>query len=234
MAAMSAKPEMPTFSYAQAAKGLPVTPQTAKAPSTDASKTSPTPDEETTNSSPQSGSETVTAEPEVPRAAEKTTVSADKESEPAPATKSKQHASGTSSPSVGTSSTSANGKDDETSNAANGTSDSTWDKQSQASSTEKPNNGTEGAKKKSKSTSEKPAPPKELKAAPLPAVNIWQQRKEAQAKVIASLKPAKGASTTPGSGEQDQPKTASKKKDGVSDGAKDRKKTDGRKAQDGK
>ena len=240
MAAMSAKPEMPSFSYAQAAKGLPATPQSANAAPTDGSKTTQTPDEENTDSNPQSSSETVTAETETPRDAEKTTDSADKEFETVPATKSKAHASGTSSPSVGTSSTSANGKDDETSNAANGTSDSTWDKQSQASSTEKPSNGTEDAKDtkgKSKSKSEKAAPPKELKAAPLPTVNIWQQRKEAQdakSKAFASLKPGatKGASTTQGSGEQDLPKTASKKKDGVSEGAKDRKKTDGRKVRE--
>lgn len=239
MAAMSANPEIPTFSYAQAAKGLPATPQSAKASSTDSSKAAPNPDEMNTNSSPQTNSDSVPAETEAARDAEKTTASADKDSDPTP---TKPNVSGTSSPSVGTTSTSTTGKDDEV-NTPNGTSDSTWDKQSQASGTEKPSNGTEGTKGKSNSTSEKEkAPPKELKVAPLPAVNIWQQRKEAQdakAKAMAALKPtvAKAASTTPsvsGDNTQDLPKTTSKKKgaDGVSEGSKDKKRTDGRKGRD--
>lgn len=236
MAAMSANPEIPSFSYAQAAKGLPATPQSAKAASTDSSKTAPKPDEQNTDSSPQTNSEPVPTETETTRDAEKAAASADKDSDPTP---TKPNVSGTSSPSEGTTSTSATGKDDEA-NTPNGTSDSTWDKQSQASGTEKPTNGTENTK--GKSSEKEKAPPKELKAAPLPAVNIWQQRKEAQdakAKAIAALKPAatKTASTTPsvpGDNTQDLPKTASKKKgaDGVSEGGKDRKRTDGRKGRD--
>lgn len=239
MAAMSANPEISTFSYAQAAKGLPATPQSAKAASTDSSKTAPKPDEQNTDSSPQTNPDSVPAENETTRDAEKAAAGADQDSDPTP---TKPNVSGTSSPSVGTASTSATGKDDEA-NTPNGTSDSTWDKQSQASGTEKPSNGTEGTKGKSNSTSEKEkAPPKELKAAPLPTVNIWQQRKEAQdakAKAIAALKPAatktaSAAPSVPGDNTQDLPKTASKKKgaDGVSEGGKDRKRTDGRKGRD--
>lgn len=242
MAAMSANPEMTTFSYAQAAKGVHAAPQPAKAASTDSSKTVPQPDEQNTDSSPQTNADAVPAETETTRDAEKTPASADKDSELTP---TKPNVSGTSSPSVGTTSTSATGKDDGAS-TPNGTSESTWDKQSQASATEKPSNGTEteGTKGKSNPTSEK-APPKELKAAPLPTVNIWQQRKEAQdakAKAIAALKPAgtgasKTASAAPsvsGDNAQEQPKTASKKKgvDGVPEGGKDRKRTDGRKGRD--
>lgn len=208
------------------------------------------PDERTTNSSPQTKSETVTMENGIPRGAENPPASTDKESEPILAAKTKANASGMSSPSFGASSTSAAGKDDESA-TPNGTSDSTWDRQSQASGTEKPKNGAEGAKAKSNSTPEKVSlPPKELKAAPLPSVNIWQQRREAQdakAKTMGSVKsdapstaPTVASKTSSSSAsasaenQQELSKSTSKKKgtEGVSEGAKDRKKTDGRKGRD--
>ena len=102
-----------------------------------------------------------------------------------------------------------------------------------------------------KEKEKKSAPPKELKAAPLPSVNIWQQRKEAQdakVKVTGNLKPAapatktgasktaSTASSTSGENQQDQPKASSKKKgaDGVPDGAAKRNKADGKGRDEGK
>lgn len=188
---------------------------------------------------------------EPPRETEQTAAPSAKEPEPAAAANPKQDVSGTSSPSVGNSSTAP--KDEESSNTVNGTSESTWDKQSQASGSEKPNGvAAEETKEKTagKEKEKKSAPPKELKAAPLPSVNIWQQRKEAQdarVKVTGNLKPAapaaktgasktaSTASSTSGENQQDQPKASSKKKgaDGVPEGAaKHRNKADGGKGRD--
>lgn len=239
MAATSSKPEVPTFSYAQAAKGLHAPPQPTKPVSAELGSESPNQDEQKANSSAQNA-EPVTADTDAPRDAEKPAAGAEKESEPVPASKPKPNASGTSSPSVGTASTSAIGKDDDTSNTPNGTSDSTWDKQSQASVTEKPSKSAEGAKGKSKSTSEKSGkskePPKELKAAPLPSVNIWQQRREAQeakAKTVPATQPTDSTvqKISAAEDQQDLSKSVSKKKDGMPD-SKDRKKSDGRKGRD--
>lgn len=219
-----------TFSYAQAAKGV--------APSVPSAKTTPEPnnvskpDEQDSNSTSQTEN-AVTSQTEAPQEAEKTPVNSVKESETtAPA--SKTNASGTTSPSAGNS-TSTEAKD-EGSNTPNGTSESTWDKQSQASASEKPQGGDENPKEKPTEDKEKEEPPKELKAAPLPAVNVWQKRKEAQeakSKTVQPLKPATNSakngnakttsatSSISGDNQQEPPKTAPKKKavDAASEGA---------------
>lgn len=114
------------------------------------------------------------------------------------ATADAKQVSMTSSPSFGTASTSTLPKEDEITFTPNGSSDSTWDKQSQVStSAEKSTQTVDGSKDKLTETSwsETPTvPPESLyKAAPIPVVNIWQQRKEAQeakAKANATLKPS--------------------------------------------
>lgn len=215
-----------TFSYAQAAKG--VAPSVPSAKTTSEPNNVSKPDEQESNPSSQTEN-AVTSQTETPQEPEKTPVNSVKESE-TPATKA--NASGTTSPSAGNS-TSTEAKE-EGSNTPNGISESTWDKQSQASGSDKPQNGDESSKEKSENK-EKEEPPKELKAAPLPAVNVWQKRKEAQeakAKVVQSLKPAPNAAKTGNAKtasaassisddtQQDQPKAAPKKKgaDGASEG----------------
>ena len=100
-----------------------------------------------------------------------------------------------SSPGFGTASTSTLPKEDDVFSTPNGSSDSTWEKQSQSSQ-----NGTkneekvETEKEQNAGTTwdEEPPPlPVSLKEAPPPAVNFWQQRKEANdAKVKASKQAA--------------------------------------------
>ena len=237
------------FSYAQAAKGLSSTQPSTKTPSTEPPKAEPTTDDADKISGSKSSSDVQSSETETSRETEKAPpkVNGDKESS-VPTSKqnnSKPAAAGAYSPSVGTIST---GKDDDSSSAPNGTSESTWDKQSQTSGTEKPGNGAENSKGKSDSTAEKSAPPKELKAAPLPIVNVWQQRREAQdakVKAIETMKPAvapaakqqKPASSTPVTAgesqqvQQDQRKQISKKKGSDAEAGhvsgKDRKKSEG-------
>lgn len=72
----------------------------------------------------------------------------------------------------------------------NGSSES-WDKQSETSATaDRPAPMTESGKEKNGEDDWVNVPPKALKAAPIPAVNIWQQRKEAQeAKAKANAAP---------------------------------------------
>ncbi|THD00005.1 hypothetical protein EYZ11_000457 [Aspergillus tanneri] len=218
-----------TFSYAQAAKGIASTaPTMITAESNNATK----PD------GPNSGVQvenSVSSKAEASQEAENVTAIAGKDSETAAPINSKANASGTSSPSVGNSSSTSTIAKDEDLSTPNGTSESTWDKQSQDSGTDKPRNGDETPKDKLTGEKEKNEPPKELKAAPLPSVNVWQQRKEAQeakAKAVASLKPANSesgsvktgstASSISGNNQQDQPKAATRKKGGDTEG-KDRK-----------
>ena len=95
-------------------------------------------------------------------------------------------------------------KDDDVSSQPNMSSESTWDNKSQASTSvdktvepvqktsEKPERGEKGRKGKKgekKEAEKEKEPPKPLKEAPLPAVNIWQQRadqQKSQAKPVAS------------------------------------------------
>ncbi|KAL4976730.1 hypothetical protein BDW66DRAFT_46808 [Aspergillus desertorum] len=204
-----------TFSYAQAAKGIAST-QPSKTPS---ESTTPVakPDEQTTGISEETGADAATPKTEDPADVDSTTVNNVKE-----VSEHKTGVSGTSVSNASTAQIPATSKE-----SANGTLESTWDKQSQASGSDKENSTAKGTETKSseKKKKEKPAPPKELKAAPLPAVNVWQQRKEAQeAKVKANpasnatAKVSKPTSETSSVSEdtQDQPKTGSKKKGGDS------------------
>ncbi|KAK2752823.1 hypothetical protein FQN55_005955 [Onygenales sp. PD_40] len=211
--------EMPAFSYAQAAKGL-STASTAQPSVEKQSKSS------TTSSDPsRTAAGSVDGDGSVQTAASSTDLeSSTVATEPIDATDRSQapsernsnstvtapaanvpskNISGTSSPSVGTASTTTLPKEDDISLTPNGSSDSTWDKQSQASGpVEKSTQTPESTKEKQGEDGwEKETPAvNELKAAPLPAFNIWQQRKEAQeakAKATAALKPTTPATSKP-------------------------------------
>jgi la-related protein 1 len=232
---------MSTFSYAQAAKGTSGTPTPSKTPSeaekTDAKVEEQASTETTTESAPAPTESEVPQKPEVV-AEEKdddfTTVTNKH------AAKSKALNSRTTSPSVRTGSKSRKSKDDDSSNTANGSSDATEKQASSDGQTEKAEGAAEKSNDKSEE-SEKNEPPKELKAAPLPSVNIWQQRKEAQdlkvKTVPKSANNGKASSTkaTSYADETQQDSKANLKKkgaDGVSEGTKDRKKIEGGKGRD--
>jgi la-related protein 1 len=262
MTAATSKSEMPVFSYAQAARGIP-------AASTAPQPTKPTPADQTKLASHDANDTLMTgvsvnASPvqiDSRNDAEKSGSGADEpKSFSAMAQQSavtdsfKLQVPGTSSPSNGVALTPSLPRDDDISVKTNGVSDSTWDRQSQTSDpAEKSNSVEEGSKEKSSNPSEKSSPLKELKAAPIPAVNVWQQRKEAQeAKAKASAATLKSAVSLPkitsgkssnvtlqsSADNHDPPKASGKKKtaDNPSDGAgfqgKDRKRLDGGKTRD--
>lgn len=118
------------------------------------------------------------------------------QSQPAPSTPS--------SPSFGTASTSTLPKEEDDFTVPNGSSDSTWDKQSQTSQiADRSHDKPEHEKDQAKSTSwEKELPALvPLKAAPPPAVNVWQQRKdamEAKAKASKPITPSRADSLNGG------------------------------------
>lgn len=228
-----------TFSYAQAAKGSSGSPVPTKAAPTDVQSTESKPEESSNDATPESV--TTASETETPKEAEKATPSVNKEDEfttVTSKTRSKVVHSRTSSPSVRTTKES---KEIDASNT-NGKADNSSEKKSQSDAkNEKSENGSEGTKDKSEKSdksekaeknekNEKPAPPKELKAAPLPSVNIWQQRKEAQDAKVKTTPASKTASGKTEEAQQDNSKSGSKKKgaDGTTEGAKGSKKSDGK------
>lgn len=242
-----------TFSYAQAAKGLSGTPAPSKAASTDTEKSEPKLEEQSNNAPAESV--TTASESDTPRDTEKATVNSSEEAEFTTVTskhaaRSKvTHSSRTSSPSVGPRSTAEKSKEGDSSNATNGTTEASPEKQSKADgraeksegSSESSKDKAEKPEKSEKSEKKEKEPPKELKAAPLPPVNIWQQRKEAQeakAKTVPATAPGPAGKTGAGKTEEPQQdtslKTSSKKKgaDGTPEGTKDRKKTEGGKGRE--
>ncbi|KAJ5951207.1 Winged helix-turn-helix transcription repressor DNA-binding [Penicillium vulpinum] len=225
---------MSTFSYAQAAKGVSGTPSPSKTPS-ESEKTDSKPEE-------QIPAETTTDDAPAPTESEpvqKSEVVAEKSEDDDFTTVTNKHSKTkaiNSRTSSRTGSKSRKTKEDD-SNTPNGNVDATAEKQAPSEGqTEK----AEGAADKSEKSedSEKPAsPPKELKAAPLPSVNIWQQRREAQdAKVKTVPKsassskaaPTKTASTVDETAQDSKAGSKKKGADGAQESAKDRKKTDGK------
>ncbi|KAL2872120.1 La domain family [Aspergillus lucknowensis] len=223
-----------TFSYAQAAKGISPT-QPSNTPPESTALVSKS-DEQASVDSLQPNAGTAALKADTASDVDLAAVNGEKEVRVAD---TKADVSGTSSPATGTIQTSMLSKDDEASSIPSGNSESTWDKQSQVSGSDKQNGPAEGTKGKA-SGKEKPAPPKELKAAPLPIVNIWQQRKEAQeakVKAAAALKPSAKpglskpppeTSSIPGEN-HDQSRPGNKKKGGD---VSDRKKGDGLKGRE--
>ncbi|KAJ6157176.1 Winged helix-turn-helix transcription repressor DNA-binding [Penicillium chrysogenum] len=215
---------MSTFSYAQAAKGASGTPTPSKTPS-ESEKPDSKPEEQTV-------AETTTSEAPAPTESEPIqkpeVVEENKDDDFTTVTskhaaKTKAINSRTSSPSVRTGSKSRKSKEDD-SNTSNGNADATEKQAPSEGQTEKAEGAAEKSTEKPKDSEKTASPPKELKAAPLPSVNIWQQRREAQ-----DAKAASKAASTADETQQDS-KAGSKKKgaDGAQEGAKDRKKTDGK------
>jgi la-related protein 1 len=228
-----------TFSYAQAAKGVSATPVVPSKPTSTEPEKSDAKTEEPSESVPApTESVTTASETETPQEPETATTSVNNDAEFTTVTskhahRSKATNSRTSSPSVR--SNAAQSKEGDASNTANGTTDASSEKQAQSDAkADKTENGSETSKEKSEKSeksekAEKATPPKELKAAPLPSVNIWQQRKEAQeAKAKSTPSPAAGKGKSE-EAQQESGKASSKKKgtDGASEGTKG-KKSDGK------
>ncbi|KUM64082.1 hypothetical protein ACN42_g2981 [Penicillium freii] len=232
---------MSTFSYAQAAKGASGTPTPSKAPS-ESEKTDSKPEEQTVV-------ETTTDDVPAPTESEpvqKSEVVAEEKDDDFTTVTNKHAAktrainSRTSSPSVRTGSKSRKTKEDD-SNTSNGNADATAEKQAPSEGQIEKAEGAAEKTEKSEDSEKTASPPKELKAAPLPSVNIWQQRREAQdakVKSVPKSAPASKAASTEAASTADETKQDSKaslkKKgaDGAQEGAKDRKKTDGGKGRD--
>ncbi|OAX79603.1 hypothetical protein ACJ72_06076 [Emergomyces africanus] len=243
-------PEMPVFSYAQAAKGFstpPKVPNAAEKQNKSSTTSSSDPSSHRTAAGSVDGdgsNQTVASSTDMESssvatehtdATDKSQSSSERNSDstvtaPATGLPSKNATSGTSSPRAGTTSTTTLPKDDDTSRIPNGLSDSSWDKQSQVSGpVEKSGESGETSKEKSKENGweKDTAVLKELKAAPIPVVNVWQQRREAQeAKVKASAalksatpssaKPASLKSSVPSESRAENSKGSSRKKTGGS------------------
>ena len=202
-------PAMPPFSYAQAAKGLATSksssqnassaqsttsdgsPQGRKQSSTEPAKLDLTPKSTTSPGNDQRNLGGDKGNSETQAKIASTTSATNKENVP-PRTsgplrhETKRTISETSSPSFGATSTSTLPKEGSTTATSNDANDN-WEKQSQVStSVEKSTQTTSGNKAKDsedewEKVSVSTAPPeKELRAAPIPTVNPWLARKEAQ------------------------------------------------------
>lgn len=231
-----------TFSYAQAAKGVSATPVVPSKPASTEPEKSDSKNEEPSEIVPvPTESVTTASETETPQEPETATTSVNNDAEFTTVTskhahRSKATNSRTSSPSVRANATQS--KEGDASNTSNGTTDASSEKQAQSDGkADKTESGSENSKEKSEKSeksekaekAEKATPPKELKAAPLPSVNIWQQRKEAQeAKAKTTPSPAASKSKSE-EGQQESGKASSKKKgtEGASEGTKG-KKSDGK------
>ncbi|KAJ6151173.1 Winged helix-turn-helix transcription repressor DNA-binding [Penicillium chermesinum] len=206
---------MSSFSYAQAIKGsaaaaVPTKPATlenekAELPVEEPSSTIPTESVAATATEAPQDTEKVT--PPESKSSEFTTVTSKHTA------RSKAAHSRTSSPNVRSGNQS---KEVASSNSPNGTHENATDKHAQSDAkTEKSDNGAENPKEKS-GKDEKPEPPKELKAAPLPSVNIWQQRKEAQ-QAKSKATPTTATKAASGKSEDNQQENAKPKKKGDND-----------------
>lgn len=215
-------PALPAFSYAQAAKGLAPsasaphnTANVSATPSVSSSRerksSSAEPAKLDLTSKATASQDVDLPHPSVPKSAhtvrETTSTTNDSLKENIHGGKlsgssgeeAKLNMSGTSSPSFEAASTSTLSKEEDISIAPNEASDN-WDKQSQVSTpVEKSAQTTVGNKVPDteddweKEPVSKTPSEKELKAAPIPAVNFWQARKEAQeakAKALAAQRPA--------------------------------------------
>ena len=188
MAASAPRAEMPVFSYAQAAKGL------ASAASTQPAKSADQP--QAAEQSSHAPTSRVTSA-ESCREPDKVDPVADSETKSVTASSSRNAVSGDSSSATAATS---NGAKEEASQTPNGTSDATGEKPSQEStSAENAAGDAQDASKTEAKAEKKPEPPSdsagkpalgELKAAPIPAVNVWQERME-KAKANAARNAAK-------------------------------------------
>ncbi|EPS32109.1 hypothetical protein PDE_07068 [Penicillium oxalicum 114-2] len=239
-----------TFSYAQAAKGasgsVSGSASPIKAGSTESEKPEPKTEEQTENMAPQPESVTTASETETPQEPETSTTSVDNDAEFTTVTskhvhRSRTNNSRTASPSVR--SNAAQSKETDGTQGANGTASSS-EKQAQSDAKagksetnsekskekgEKSDKADKSEKSEKAEKAEKAAPPKELKAAPLPSVNIWQQRKEAQEAKAKSTPAVPAVKAKSEEASHDSTKSGNKKKatDGAVEGTKG-KKSDGK------
>jgi hypothetical protein len=212
-------PALPAFSYAQAAKGLApstsaphvpasvsATSSTASSGERKASTTEPVKLELTSKPTNSQNEDSTSPGKTSANGREIASVTNDslkeniQPSKPSGASneETKVTVSGTSSPSFEATSSSTLSKEEDISITPNETSDN-WDKQSQVSTSVEKSTQTTGETKMpdkeddwEKEPVPKPSSDKELKAAPIPTVNFWQARKEAQeakAKALAAQRP---------------------------------------------
>lgn len=173
------------FSYAQAAKGQPVSKPASSGAATPAN------DSQSINSSAAAVmSWAEDAEANDPRSEKPSTTRESRILHQKSTASNELTAAALSSPEMGASTASTVTKDDDVSSVPNTSSDSTWENKSQAStSIEKATEPSEKSSQKGKGKKREQPPVKPLQEAPLPMVNIWQQRAELR------QKPGKPAST---------------------------------------
>jgi la-related protein 1 len=205
-----ATPGSAAFSYAQAAKGRSTSVPSATAPgqggdSTSNDSTNATPAEElsaSTKDTSVSGSsnhsvsgqehrrptgvEEMTSKPNAPPDSRAKGATAS----PSPPGPAQPTASASASPNLNARAAPVQPKDDDAPSAANVPSDSTWDRQSQwSNSVSEAGDQVAGDRSRGKRQEESNERSATLIAAPVPAVNVWQQRKEAQAAKAKSVYP---------------------------------------------
>lgn len=184
-----------TFSYAQAAKGISGPVSVSKPASGSA-----TPAKDDASKAPITSIAQVNSwadDAETESSSEQPTMNGESQTTASKPTKSAESLEA-STPDLDSLSASTATKDDDTSSQPNMSSESTWDNKSQAStsvdktvepvqkSSEKPEKseksrkGKKGEKGEKKEPEKEKEPPKPLKEAPLPSVNIWQQRADNQ------------------------------------------------------
>lgn len=170
------------FSYAQAAKGRVAAPGSSASKASSSGAVTPAKDSQSVSTSTAAvmswaedaeGHDAHSSE-KIPGASESRT-----QTTKSAATPSDLTAAALSSPEIGASTASTVTKDDDVSSIPNTSSDSTWENKSQAStSVDKSTEPSEKSSQKGKGKKREQAPAKPLQEAPLPAVNIWQQRAE--------------------------------------------------------
>lgn len=174
-------PEVPSFSYAQAAKGLAAT--NPKQTGTASPETKPEAKVDSGNNTTSSQNESSDVQNEGQQPVE------------GDSTNSNNQATGASTPSL--EENSASQKEDEVAGTSNGSSDNAAEKQSSDAAVPEPSSQTSDEKTETNTEADpekSSQKPKEAQAAPAPPVNVWQQRREAQeAKIRANPTLSSGA-----------------------------------------
>lgn len=183
------------FSYAQAAKGLVAAPGSSASKASSSGAVTPAKDSQSTSTSAAAvmswaeDAEGTDTRPENTSASSESRTQNTKSA----AAPNELTAAALASPEIGASTASTVTKDDDVSSIPNTSSDSTWENKSQAStSVDKSTEPSEKSSQKGKGKKREQAPAKPLQEAPLPAVNIWQQRAELR----KPAKPATAAATS--------------------------------------
>jgi la-related protein 1 len=169
------------FSYAQAAKGLVAAPGSSASKASSSGAVTPAKDSQSVSTSAAavlSWAEDAEGSDSRPEKNSSSSESRAQNTKSA-AAPNELTAAALSSPEIGASTASTVTKDDDVSSVPNTSSDSTWENKSQAStSVDKSTEPSEKSSQKGKGKKREQAPAKPLQEAPLPTVNIWQQRAE--------------------------------------------------------